>query len=145
MQASSVAPETWRLRWRTATAMVLLCRARLLIAFVPLHRWRASIGFGGGASADAGQKCEARRLAVHVLRGAARLPGTTRCLAQAMALSTLLSRARSPHIVVIAARPAGWRRGEDRLHAWVEQDGERLIGDLPGPWIETLRLDGTPK
>jgi hypothetical protein len=120
--------------------MVLLCRARLLIAVVPLRWWRASLGFPGTGPPDAAQRRETRRLASHVLRGAARLPGSTRCLAQAMALSALLRRARLPHAVVIAARPSGFRGDGDRLHAWVEQSGERVIGDLPGPWIETLRL-----
>jgi len=26
------------------------------------------------------------------------------------------------------------------LHAWVEVKGGTILGDLPGPWIETLRL-----
>jgi len=28
----------------------------------------------------------------------------------------------------------------DDLHAWVEVAGKTILGDLPGPWVETLRL-----
>ncbi len=118
--------------------MLLLVRARLLIAFVPLRYWRGSLGLAGEAQPDP----EARRLAVHVLRASNRLPGKTLCLPQAMALSALLRRARMPHALVIAARPSSYRGEGDRLHAWVEQGGERVIGDLPGPWTETFRVGG---
>ena len=143
MQASSAAADAWRLRWRTADAMLLLCRARLMIAFVPLRYWRRSLGLAEGPGTITPGELEwreARRLAIHVDRAASRLPGTAACLPRAMALSVMLRRARQPHALVIAARPAAYAGSGDRLHAWVEQSGERLIGDLPGPWIETLRL-----
>jgi hypothetical protein len=139
----ALSAEAWRLRGRTVLAMALLCRARLMIAFVPLWRWSRSLGLDavpGAARSTPEQRGEARRLARHVVRGAARLPGETVCLPQAMALSAMLRRARLPHALVIAARPRSHAGAGERLHAWVEQAGERIIGDLPGPWIETLRL-----
>ena len=45
-----------------------------------------------------------------------------------------------PHAVVFATRPPEARGKGDDLHAWVEMSGIKLIGDLPGPWTETLRL-----
>ena len=131
--------EAWRLRWRTLRAMALLCRARLLVARVPLARWRGTLGLVGEARGDAGEHREARRLAVHVERAAARLPFETKCLVRAMALSWLLRAAAIPHALVVAARPQGARNGADDLHAWVEHAGAIVLGDLPGPWLEVLR------
>jgi hypothetical protein len=72
-----------------------------------------------------------------------RLPGSTNCLPRAMTLSWALRRCHIAHDVVFAVRPEELRHSEDALHAWVERDGERLIGDLPGEWHETLRLSGS--
>ena len=115
---------------------MLLCRARLLIALVPLERWRESLGDSAGRRASD----EARRLARQVERAARWLPFETKCLARAMALSWLLRRRRIGHAVVFAVRPPSLREAADALHAWVEIEGETIIGDLPGPWLETLRL-----
>lgn len=57
-----------------------------------------------------------------------------------MALSWILRRKRIAHTVVFAVRPAGLRDSADALHAWVEVHGETILGELPGPWLETLRL-----
>jgi hypothetical protein len=61
-------------------------------------------------------------------------------LSRAMALSWLLRRKQIAHAVVFAVRPDHLRSGPDPLHAWVEIEGMKVIGDLPGPWLETLRL-----
>lgn len=71
---------------------------------------------------------------------AGRLPLPTKCLPRAMALSWMLRRRRIGHAVVIAVRPSQLRQSPDALHAWVEVEGEKILGDLPGPWIETARL-----
>lgn len=131
--------EAWRLRRRTLHAMVLLCRARLLVALVPLARWRGSLGLDGEGAGGRESGREARRLALHVERAAARLPFETKCLARAMALSWLLRARAIPHALVIAARPRAARGGDDALHAWVEQGGAIVLGELPGPWLEMLR------
>ena len=57
-----------------------------------------------------------------------------------MALSWMLRRRRINHALVFAVRPSHLRDSSDDLHAWVEVDGVKIIGDLPGPWLETLRL-----
>lgn len=118
--------------------MAQLCGARLAIRFVPLERWRGRLGLAGRASAP--EQAEARRLARHVGRGAARLPFETKCLPQAIALSRMLRRRGIPHRLTMAARPAAARGGGDDLHAWVESGGAIVIGDLPGPWAELFSL-----
>jgi hypothetical protein len=79
-------------------------------------------------------------LAAHVEWAARLLPFSTKCLPRAMALSWMLRSRRIDHFVVFAVRPPKLRESGDALHAWVEIGGERIIGDLPGPWLETLRL-----
>jgi hypothetical protein len=118
--------------------MLALCRARLTIAAMPFDRWRHSLGVPTNAEAASPEK--ARRLAAHVERAAALLPFPTKCLPRAMALSWILGRNRISHSLVFAVRPADLRGSADDLHAWVEVNGRKLIGDLPGPWVETLRL-----
>ncbi len=122
--------------------MAMLCRARLLVAWVPFDRWLNSLGTAanGGVSSSSDTPEKARRLAAHVEWAAARLPFATKCLPRAMALSWMLRRKGIGHEVVLAARPAHLRDSGDTLHAWVEVDRQRIIGDLPGPWLETLRL-----
>jgi hypothetical protein len=63
-------------------------------------------------------------------------------LPRAAALSWILRKRGIAHAVVFAVRPEQLRDSPDPLHAWVEIAGVRVIGDLPGPWVETLRLDG---
>jgi aryl-alcohol dehydrogenase-like predicted oxidoreductase len=120
--------------------MALLCWARALVEWVPFERWRGTLGFSGGAPDEV--LGTARRLADQVERAASRLPIHTRCLPRAVALSWLLRTGHIGHVLVIAARPAELRATAEPLHAWVEVDRMRLIGDLPGPWIEVLRLQG---
>lgn len=52
-----------------------------------------------------------------------------------MALSRMLKRRRIVHKLAIAVRPATKRQGTDDLHAWVEVEGQVILGDLPGPWV----------
>ena len=128
--------ERWRSRWRTALAMKSLCRAKIEISGLPFERWRRSLG----CSLAGGDKAEARRWTSHVEWAARLLPFELKCLPQAVALSRLLSRRRIGHTLVFAVRPSDMRDQPDALHAWVEIAGEKIIGDLPGPWVETLRL-----
>jgi hypothetical protein len=57
-----------------------------------------------------------------------------------MALSWLLNRESLGHTVVMAVRPSVSRGSDSDLHAWVEVGGTKILGDLPGPWVEALRL-----
>lgn len=129
--------ETWRLRLRTLEAMSGLTCARLLIAWVPLERWRHRLGVTGQTGVD--QLADARRLAAHVARASGRVPFRAKCLPQALALSWMLRKRDIAHDLVIAARPAGTRHGDDDLHAWVEAGETVVLGELPGPWVEVLR------
>lgn len=132
MAASSALP--WL---RTGRAMALLALAGLLVALVPFERWRGSLGLPGDGRVE-----DAKRHAADVDWAARRLPMRPKCLPRAMALSWLLRRRGIGHAVVMAVRPPGLRAEPDALHAWVEAGGERVLGDLPGPWVETLRIGG---
>ena len=127
--------ERWRGRWDTARAVALLCRARLLISLVPFSRWRGTLGCVGAADL-----AKAQHRARLIEWGAMRLPFATKCLPRAMALSWLLRRESLGHTVVLAVRPSASRGSDSDLHAWVEVAGTVILGDLPGPWVETLRL-----
>ena len=117
--------------------MAALCAARLLVGTVRFERWRPSLGLTGGG----GSRSEAARLAAHVEWAARLVPFPTKCLPHAIALSRMLRRRQIAHTVVFAVRPEEKRSPTDQLHVWVEVAGETILGDLPGPWVETLRLD----
>jgi hypothetical protein len=117
--------------------MALLCRARLLVSLVPFRHWRGALGCAGRVDL-----AEAEGRACLVEWAARRLPFPTKCLPRAMVLSWILSRESLGHIVVLAVRPSASRGTDSDLHAWVEVEGKTILGDLPGPWIETLRLGG---
>lgn len=118
--------------------MALLVLARALVRFVRFDAWRSRLGWSGNADLD--QHDTARRLARHVERAAIRLPGTSRCLPQAMALSWMLRTAKVPHSVAVMVRPKAARGGADDLHAMVNCRGQIVLGNIAGPWIETLVL-----
>lgn len=130
--------DRWNSRLLTATAIAALCWARLLIAATPFKWWRDRLGCK--TPNDPENMAAARRLAAHVEWGATKLPFPLKCLPRAMALSWMLRAKGIAHCVVFAVRPAKLRTSDDQLHAWVESAGETIIGDLPGPWLETLRL-----
>lgn len=138
--------ERWRSRLRTAEAIVGLCTAQLLVASMAFKRWRPTLG-GSFNSGKAPVRAEAVQIAAHVEWAVKLLPFTTKCLPRAMALSWSLRLRRIRHCVVFAVRPAEQRGADDQLHAWVEVSGEKILGDLPGPWVVTLRIgdskDGT--
>lgn len=120
-----------------AEAIAALVVARLVIATVPLKRWRGALGRRTDPAAlhDPAETSEprpdnlrARRLSRAVERGAARLPGETRCLARAVALHAMLRRRRIGATLLIGVRPRAERGSLDDLHAWVLRRGEILIG-----------------
>jgi hypothetical protein len=128
-------------RLRTAVAMAALCWARFAVGALPFKWWRDTLG--GKARMDSGDAtARARRFAAHVDWAAKKLPIATKCLPRAVALSWILRSRGIGHCVVFAVRPAKQRGSDDHLHAWVEIRGETILGELPGPWVETLRLGG---
>lgn len=118
--------------------MAHLCWAQLLVSWLPFNRWRTSLGLDGDM--QAGSVKRATCLAADVDWAARKLPFTIKCLPRAMALSWMLRRRRLLHTIVIAVRPPNLRLSSDDLHAWVEVDGQTILGELPGPWVETLRI-----
>ena len=118
--------------------MAALSGARLVVAALPFERWRDTLG--GTAGHVPGDPGEARRIAAHVDWAARLLPFSTKCLPRAMALSWMLRSNDIGHHVVFAVRPSESRGSVDQLHAWVEVGDEKILGDLAGPWVETLRL-----
>ena len=135
-----MSPRANRLRGRLGTmrAAGALTAARLLVTFAPFKRWSNTLG--GWGSSGGGSLAEAQRLARQVEWAAERLPFETKCLPRSMALSWILRGKGIGHSLVLAARPEELRDSTDALHAWVEVKGTRIIGDLPGPWLEMLRL-----
>jgi hypothetical protein len=136
-----------RLMWlrvqvlRAATYLVV---ARFLVRFVPFHLWRPWVGEAVAADSSpcSMQACNSELLpggytpeaishahwvASCVERAATRLPGLSRCLPKAVALQWLLLR-QSIHASTVIAFKIGDRSGEDAYHAWVELDGEMLMG-----------------
>jgi len=125
---------------RTAEAMAALTVARVMVATVGFKRWRLTLGGTAAGRASNLLAAEAYRIAAHVEWAARLLPFSTKCLPRAMALSWILRSRRIGHTFVFAVRPAPQRSLDDQLHAWVELAGKTIIGELPGPWVETLRL-----
>ena len=120
--------------------MAALCVAKVLVSAIAFKHWRQTLGGAPSGRASDLLHADARRYASHVEWAARRLPFPTRCLPRAMALSWMLRSKDIGHCVVFAVRPTGLRGTDDQLHAWVEVGGEKIIGELPGPWIETLRV-----
>ena len=129
----------WQPKLRIATAMMCLCWAQLLVSLVPFRHWRSRLGLAAQGK-QLVDHVAARSQAADVEWAAKRLPFPTKCLPRAMALSWMLRRKRIEHSVVFAVRPADSRESAEALHAWVEIDGQKILGNLSGPWIETLRL-----
>lgn len=137
----------WRIHAQLAEAAVLLTLSRLLVDFVRFGRWRGVLGRVVPAgltnrSADGRDAPDQRDryLSRVVDRAASRLPFACRCLPRAMALHAMLTRRGKRTTLVIGVLP-GPRRGHlDDLHAWVELNGEVLIGISPEPYAVLVRL-----
>ncbi len=133
----------WRARGATLEAMVWLGVARLLIARVPFKRWRKWLGVTvagepGDPRLRLDENLPRRRLARAVVRGAARLPGESRCLAQAMALQWMLRRRGLGGVIHLGVLPGDKRGGLDDLHAWVTHANEVLVGASDEPHCPVL-------
>jgi hypothetical protein len=129
----------WRARGATVEAMVMLVMARILIARAPFGAWRRWLGTpvsseGSDPRRYLDANLASRRLARAVIRGAERLPGESRCLAQAMALQWMLRRRGLGGVIHLGVRPAGKRGNLEDLHAWVTASGEVLIGTDDKPY-----------
>ncbi len=136
------ASKSMQLRIQVGRAAAFLAVARFLVRFVPLRLWRASLGAisrnsdpinSGPGAAPPFEDCDIVTLR-HALmigrcmdRAAEILPGHSRCLPKAVALQWILRLGRLPSKLVIAFSIKD-RAGDDAYHAWVERDGEMLVG-----------------
>lgn len=138
----------WRNRFAVAEALCLLIFAKFLVRVVRLGIWRSTLGdlIDGGLPASqvdapahniAPTKtfAEASRLARSVFRASGRIPGYTKCLPRAVALQWMLKRrAIASHLIIAALKPTATAEETasdgkpDPFHAWVERDGNMLIG-----------------
>ncbi|WP_427966497.1 lasso peptide biosynthesis B2 protein [Altererythrobacter sp.] len=120
-------------RLATARAMVLLLLARLVVRFVPLKLFRASLGEmrdGSQMGADLGPSCKlelAQAMASRIERATLRLPGESKCLPRAIALQWSLRLTGIESQLVLAIHRSD-RSSRHAYHAWVENDGGMLIG-----------------
>lgn len=129
-------PDAWP-RLRVAEATALLIAARLLVWLVPMRFWRGSLGRAVTDSPDqpvSGKRpaLGLRRLSRAVARAAQHLPGTSKCLPQAMAMQWMLRRRGIGSALVFGILPANQRDHADALHAWVEIGDTVVIGERPG-------------
>ena len=144
-------PTYWTNRRLTAEAACRIALARALVRFVPLGRWRDTLGTSIGLPAVAETGSEPHRTALScaraVGRAAARLPGTSKCLPQAMALQWMLARRDISSLLVIAVVKDRTHADGDEYHAWVEQGGRMIIGESERsayqPIIRVLQGGGT--
>ena len=120
------------LRLATLKAIVALVFARILVRFAPLSMWSGSLE--RSARPDDTQTNhrdveleELKFWARRVGRAAARLPGNSKCLPQAVALQWILRSRSMPSALIIALHKTD-RDHAHSLHAWVETDDEMLIG-----------------
>ena len=118
----------------TVLAMALLSTARIAVRYLSFERVGRTLGVRcstGGAAAsariEAGQLARAQSLARAMARAAHRLPGESRCLPQAIALTWILRFAGIPSRLVIAMHRVD-RMADHGFHAWVECGDLVVIG-----------------
>ena len=124
-----------RHRLNVILAASLLCAAAGFVRVGRLSLVERSLGIvrEGGAiippepAASSALLAAARRTGRHVERAALRLPFATKCLPRAMAAQWLLRLRGMPASLVFAVHVRD-RCGDHAYHAWVECDGEFIIG-----------------
>lgn len=130
-EARASPPTGWKARRLTIEAMFWLLLAWLLIHGFRFGRWHHHLGLAqkqpGG---DDHPTPYCRYLANVVTRGAMRLKMPLKCLPRAMALHWMLRRRGVRATLVIGMLPGSQRGTSDDLHAWVEMDGETILGDI---------------
>lgn len=111
--------------------MILLLLARLLILFVPLRRWRSSLGRVAPSPAGTSVSLIHNRVARAVLRATSWLPGDYVCLPRAMAVQWMLRRRGQPSALVFGVLPEHASGDLHALHAWVEVGDVVIMGADP--------------
>jgi hypothetical protein len=121
-------------RWMLLRAALLVAGIRLALGVLPFPWVHQKVARRRRPVAMGARSLSARQIAWCVMAVGRRIPGS-RCLAEALAADLLLAR---------AGYPSRLRIGVERLvegglaaHAWVEVDGEAIVGDLD---LERYRL-----
>ena len=112
-----------------AEAAATLLLIRVLLTFLPFERWRALLAPRSQTSTEPASLETARQIAWAVQRVSQRLPLSVACLARALAVQQMLGRRRLPSQLRIGVHRDD--QGAFGAHAWVECDGDVLIGALP--------------
>lgn len=115
-----------RQRLATMRAIFYLAAARLLVRMTSLERLRESIGKPLDVDVDGADEL-ARFWAGRVERAAMRLPSESKCLPKSVALYWLLKREGVASRIAVAIHVTE-RAGAHAYHAWLERDGEMLVG-----------------
>ena len=135
---TSAAARRWRGRARVAQAMALMTVTSVAQKVIPITRWSRVIGVHAGVPTEwdatpeqsvpvRSGDIEEERVRRAIRRGAARLPWTPSCLAEAAAGQIMLRRRGKPGVVVIGLRPAD---GEWDAHAWLLGERGALTGGI---------------
>lgn len=118
---------------QTAAGSALLLGALMLVKFVRLSAWRRTLGRlvppeeAKRAEFEPADQARAAALAGWITRATERLPLATKCLARAVALQWRLRLSGISSLLMVAFHATD-REGEHAFHAWVERDGQILIG-----------------
>lgn len=132
----------WRWRLLVAEAAVRLALARFLVERVPLRYWRNRLGcLNLAGSAPRHAPGQTRILVLAVKRAAQRLPFSTKCLPRAMALQAMMRQRAIGGVLVIGLLDRSKRGTIEDLHAWIETEGEVLIGAVDQPFHPLIRFD----
>jgi hypothetical protein len=128
-QAARLARRPARDQALVAEAAITLLGIRVLLRFFPFERWRALLGARPEARMQPAPRQTSRQIVWAVQRVSPRLPLSLACLARALAVGQMLGRRHLASQLRIGVLRD--EQGEFRAHAWVECDGEVIIGDLP--------------
>ncbi len=127
---------------------MLLIAARMLVRFVPLARWKGLLGDSqtpensanrDAADANGNTELTVRQCVAAIRRGSFRLPGTI-CLPQAIGLQWMLARRGISSTVTIGFMPVSRRGDADDLHAWVDWNGHKILGDRGENYASLLQF-----
>lgn len=126
------------MRWLVPEALVALLLARLALAFVPFRRiaaWMGTEGKETDAEETATMEARALEIGAAVSLVARHVPWDSRCLAQALAGSSMLGRRNIPATLYFGVRK---ELGVDfSAHAWL-RCGSRII--TGGPQHESFEV-----
>ncbi|MGH7935039.1 MAG: lasso peptide biosynthesis B2 protein [Candidatus Binataceae bacterium] len=111
-----------------AAVTVTAVRAALVVMPFDRMRRRWTLPTGDRRGDELAPRPAAANIAWAVAAGSRIVPGGRNCLVRAFATRALLSRYGYPSVVRIGA--AKMEAGQFRAHAWLESDGNVLIGDL---------------